>query len=76
MHIDCNHEEAILIYPYFKSTLLSLIRNNSDFPWLQRHKILQHVAEAIEELHSRSWIHIGKLEYYCSERLINLCQQI
>ncbi|RWA10222.1 hypothetical protein EKO27_g4879 [Xylaria grammica] len=58
MHIDCNQEEAVLIYPYYKSTLLSLIQNNSDFPSLQRHKILRHVAEAIEELHNKSWIHI------------------
>ncbi|KAI1352742.1 kinase-like protein [Xylaria sp. FL0043] len=57
MHIDCNHEEDLLIYPYYKSTLLSLIQNNSDLPWLQRRKILRHVAEAIKELHSKNWIH-------------------
>ncbi|KAI0809769.1 hypothetical protein GGR55DRAFT_165823 [Xylaria sp. FL0064] len=61
MHVDCNYEEGILIYPYYKSTLLSLIQNHSDFPPLQRRKILRHVAEAIKELHSKNWIHISKL---------------
>ncbi|KAI0189918.1 protein kinase [Xylaria flabelliformis] len=61
MHIDRNQEEVILIYPYYKSTLLSLIRNNSDFHLLQRYKVLQYVVEAIEELHNKSWIYISKL---------------
>ncbi|KAJ8131475.1 hypothetical protein O1611_g2149 [Lasiodiplodia mahajangana] len=58
MHIDCNQEEGILIYPYYKSTLLSLIQNNLDFPALQLQKILRHVAEAVGELHNKSWVHI------------------
>ncbi|KAI0439081.1 kinase-like protein [Xylaria telfairii] len=57
MHIDCNHEGGILIYPHYKSALLSLIQNNPDFSLLQRCKMLRNVAEAIEELHSKSWIH-------------------
>lgn len=80
MHIDCNQKEGILIYPYYKSTLLALIQNDEDFPLLQRYKILRHVAEAIAELHNKSWIHIGKLfhnlKHYDLMRLINLYQQI
>jgi hypothetical protein len=53
MHTDYNHEEAVLVYPSFKSTLLSLMQNHPEFPWDGRKKILRQVAEAIEELHSK-----------------------
>ncbi|KAI2603666.1 kinase-like domain-containing protein [Hypoxylon sp. NC1633] len=57
MHIDCNQEEGILVYPYFRSTLLALIQEDPDFPLAERKKILRHVGEAIQELHSKDWIH-------------------
>ncbi|WQF82771.1 Putative protein kinase [Colletotrichum destructivum] len=58
MHIDCNHDESTLVYPYYKTTLLSLIQNDPEFPTLERKKILRHTGEAIQELHSKGWIHI------------------
>jgi tRNA A-37 threonylcarbamoyl transferase component Bud32 len=61
MHIDCNQEEDILVYPYFRSTLLALIQEDPDFPPAERKKILQRVGEAIQELHGKDWIHIGTL---------------
>lgn len=59
MHIDYNEEEGVLIYPYFRSTLLGLIQGNPGFPLAERKKILRCVGEAIQELHSKDWIHIG-----------------
>ncbi|KAI1779539.1 kinase-like domain-containing protein [Hypoxylon cercidicola] len=58
MHIDYNEEESILIYPYFKNTLLGLMQEDPDFPPVERKKILRCVGEAIGELHSKDWIHI------------------
>ncbi|CCF38662.1 protein kinase [Colletotrichum higginsianum] len=59
MHVDCNHDESVLVYPYYKCTLLSLIQNDPEFPTLERKKILRHTGEAIQELHSKGCIHIG-----------------
>jgi len=59
MHIDCNQDEGILVYPYFESTLLAMINDHAELVHTQRKKILRHVAEAIQELHSKNWIHIG-----------------
>ncbi|KAI9711553.1 MAG: hypothetical protein M1820_002118 [Bogoriella megaspora] len=59
LHIDCNEEETILVYPYFRSTLLALIQENSNLPLSERKKILRRAGEAIQELHSKDWIHIG-----------------
>ncbi|KAK3943485.1 kinase-like protein [Diplogelasinospora grovesii] len=58
MHIDCNPEEDLLVYPYFRGTLLGLIQEDPDFPPAERQRILRRVAEAIQELHSKDWIHI------------------
>ncbi|XDG05990.1 hypothetical protein ABKA04_005605 [Annulohypoxylon sp. FPYF3050] len=58
MHIDCNQEECILIYPYFRGTLLSLIQDEPGLHVLERKKIMRHTGEAIQELHSKDWIHI------------------
>ncbi|TAQ83182.1 hypothetical protein B7494_g8496 [Chlorociboria aeruginascens] len=44
MHIDCNQEDYILIYPYFRSTLLALIdQEDPDFPPAERKIILRHI---------------------------------
>ncbi len=59
LHVDSNQEEGILIYPYFKETLLALIQNNPDLSDVERKKIIRCVGEALQEFHSRDWIHIG-----------------
>lgn len=59
VHTDCNDEQAILIFPYFKSTLLALIQDDVDFPYEGRKKILRQVGEAIQDLHDKDWLHIG-----------------
>jgi tRNA A-37 threonylcarbamoyl transferase component Bud32 len=59
MHTDCSHEEGVLVYPYFQSTLLSLIQDDLELPTEGRMKILRQVGEAIQELHNKDWIHIG-----------------
>lgn len=61
MHVDCNQEEEILIYPSFRGTLLALTQEDPVFPLVERKKILRHVGEAIQELHGKDWIHIGTL---------------
>ncbi|KAK1672242.1 kinase-like domain-containing protein [Colletotrichum godetiae] len=57
MHTDCNPEEGILIYPYYQDTLLSLIEGDGNLPTAERKKILRGTAEAIQELHTKGWIH-------------------
>jgi hypothetical protein len=59
MHTDCNEEQSILVYPYFKGTLLSLIQEDPELPLTERRKVLRIVGEAIQELHRKDWIHIG-----------------
>ena len=59
MHVDCNQEEGILVYPYFRCTLLALIQDDPEFPVPERKKILRRTGEAIQELHAKDWIHIG-----------------
>lgn len=61
MHVDCNQDEGVLVYPYFDSTLLAVIKDDPGLVHTQRKKILRYTAEAIQELHSRDWIHIGIL---------------
>ncbi|KAH9865496.1 hypothetical protein J1614_009081 [Plenodomus biglobosus] len=60
MHIDYKQDEneSILVYPYFRDTLLGLIKDDPNLHMLQRMKILRRVAEAIQELHMRDWLHI------------------
>jgi len=58
MHTDCNEKESILVYPYFKNTLLAIIQGDPEFPVLERKKILRQAGEAIGELHGKDWIHI------------------
>lgn len=55
MHIDCNQEEGILVYPYFRGTLLALVQEDSDLPLAQRKKILRsvHTPQSRDYYHSR-----------------------
>ena len=59
MHVDYNDEKRVLVYPYFRGTLLELMGENPTLSDANRRTILRHVAEAIHELHSRDWIHLG-----------------
>ncbi|KAK5745232.1 hypothetical protein LTS12_023205 [Elasticomyces elasticus] len=58
VHVDCNQEEGVLVFPYFETTLLVLIQGNPEFPTEGRKKILRQVGEAIQELHNKDWIHV------------------
>ncbi|KAF2702783.1 kinase-like protein [Pleomassaria siparia CBS 279.74] len=58
MHMDCNQKEDLLVYPYFKGTLLAFLWEDPDLPLLERKKTLRRVGEAIQELHGKDWIHI------------------
>jgi serine/threonine protein kinase len=72
LHTDCDQEEGVLVFPYFKSTLLALIQGNPEFPTEGRKKILRQVGEAIQELHNKDWIHLGiipSLERYYMDML-------
>jgi hypothetical protein len=62
MHVDHNPDEHVLVYPYFRHTLLALIREYPDFPVVERKKILRFTAEAIKEFHDQDWIHIGTMQ--------------
>jgi serine/threonine protein kinase len=59
MHVDLNEDENILVYPYYQHTLLGLLQEDSELPDAARKKVLRQTGEAIQELHSKDWIHIG-----------------
>ena len=61
MHIDYNQEEHILVYQYFRHTLLALITEYPNFPSAEIKKILRHTGEAVKEFHDKGWIHIGTM---------------
>lgn len=61
MHTDYNQEEDTLIFPFFKGTLLGLIKGDPDLPGIERKKVLRGVAEAIQDLHDKDWIHISTI---------------
>ncbi|KAL1794595.1 hypothetical protein ACET3X_006411 [Alternaria dauci] len=57
LHVDSNDEEKLLIYPYYQNTLLRLLQEDPVLSDAARKKVLRHTAEAIQELHSKDWIH-------------------
>lgn len=61
VHTDANEKESILVYPYYRDTLLDLLKNDPDFPPLERLKIMRAVTVAVAELHAKGWIHAGML---------------
>jgi hypothetical protein len=71
IHIDHNTHEEAFIYPYYESTLLIFLREYPETHYLQRKKILRHVAEGIRELHSRSWAHLGQMRTFSTAGLLD-----
>jgi hypothetical protein len=59
MHVDCNEEESILVYLYYRTTLLAFIQEDPDISDAARKTILRRTGEAIQEQHGKDWIHIG-----------------
>jgi serine/threonine protein kinase len=59
MHVDCNEEESVLVYPYYRSDLLALWQEDPDMSEAVCKIILRRIGEAIQELHSKDWIHVG-----------------
>jgi hypothetical protein len=59
MHVDSNDVEKLLICPYYQNTLLRLLQDDPEVSDAARKKILRQTAEAIQELRSKDWIHIG-----------------
>ncbi|ODH12680.1 hypothetical protein ACO22_08024, partial [Paracoccidioides brasiliensis] len=57
MHIDYNKEEHTLVYEYFRNDLLSLVKDNPNFPLAARKQILWEAGKALKKLHARNWIH-------------------
>ena len=61
MHVDYNEKDNTLVFKYFRQTLLTLIKDEPDFPIAEVKKILRYVAEAINDFHSKDWIHLGMM---------------
>ncbi|KAK4098483.1 hypothetical protein N658DRAFT_517964 [Parathielavia hyrcaniae] len=59
--VDFSPEDHTVVYRYFKDTLLDLMRADPDFPPTVLKKILRHVGEAIQESHTKNWLHLGTL---------------
>ncbi|KAI1163243.1 kinase-like domain-containing protein [Nemania serpens] len=58
MPIDFNPEDRIVVYPYFRDTLLDLMRADPAFPPAELKKVLRCVGEAIQEFHAKGWLHL------------------
>ncbi|KAK3905329.1 kinase-like protein, partial [Staphylotrichum tortipilum] len=56
--VDSSDDDNVLVYPYFRGTLFDLIQANPDLSVANRKEILRHLAEAIQELHSKDLIHL------------------
>lgn len=61
MHVDISEDEKFLIYPFYQHTLLGLLRDDPEISDAARKKILQETGEAIQELHSKNWVHMGTI---------------
>lgn len=59
-HIDENEDERVLVYKYMDGHLLSFAKCNSSCPLKERKYILREVALALQDLHSKNWIHLGE----------------
>jgi serine/threonine protein kinase len=54
MHVNYNKEEHSLVYEYYRDDLLSLIKNNPNFPLKARKQILREAGKALKKLHARN----------------------
>ena len=61
-HIDETEGENVLVYEYFQDNLFSLVRNNADLPAEVRKNILRELGLGLNDIHSKSWIHLGKVK--------------
>jgi hypothetical protein len=51
------------MYPFYRTTLLALIQDDPDFPVQELQKILRRVGEGLQELHSKDWMHAGRVPW-------------
>jgi len=77
MHVDYNEDENILLYAYYQSTLLRLLQQDISVSDAARKTVLRQTGEAIQELHSKDWIHIGTINgpacIFHHEPTTNIC---
>jgi serine/threonine protein kinase len=59
LHIDHNDKEQTLVYEYFRTDLLALVKNCPEMSVQARKSILQEVGLALRDMHSKDWIHLG-----------------
>jgi serine/threonine protein kinase len=59
LHIDHNDKEQTLVYEYFRTDLLALVKNSPELSGQARKSILQDVGLALRDMHSKDWIHLG-----------------
>ncbi|OTA67314.1 kinase-like protein, partial [Hypoxylon sp. EC38] len=58
MPVDYNESEHVLVFDYFRSTLLSLLHERPDLSIEARKLILRQTGKALKDLHDENWIHI------------------
>lgn len=61
MHIDSSEEESVLIYPFYQHTLLGMLQQDPEISGAAKKKVLQETGDAMQELHSKDWIHRGTI---------------
>jgi serine/threonine protein kinase len=60
-HIDHNEEERVLVYEYFMSDLLDLVKHNANLSIDARKFILREIGLGLKAMHDKHWIHLGKM---------------
>jgi hypothetical protein len=56
---DDSDSEHVVVYPFFRDTLLGLVRADPEFPPEELVKVLRSVGEGLRVMHERGWIHLG-----------------
>ena len=59
-HVDYNDQSNTFVYEYFKTNLFTLVSNYPALPIKARKAILKEVGLALNDMHTKKWIHLGK----------------
>jgi serine/threonine protein kinase len=59
-NVDYNEKECVFVYEYLEHDLLAMMRACLNFNLQTKKTILKEVALALNDMHNKNWIHLGK----------------